>query len=847
MKIESQVKGWPDWDSKEIEDAKAREAAEWLIMNNYQNEKDVKEAFYNRQTSDMSDDIINAKHNDEQAIIRVAEAYKKQEKEQGKIKEISQQVKKPLIVNFYAGPGAGKTTASMELTTALKKAGINVEYVQEYAKELVLENKEEILLDQRRVVDEQYSRLNRLRNSVDVIVTDSPVLLGIVYGEDRIDDAYRKQIRSYYDSFNNFDVQIERETVYQTFGRVQTEEEAIAIDGKIKDMLQQQKINCTSYKRGHINDLVKQIKGAISQNGVEAENKEIQNTDLIIEALEGRWIKELEDENYALICSEINERYLVVDKLYDLNSDGSLSQNKLNELYLEVENGIDPLIDSLESALDAFEDVYIEYKKEETPREEALYREYLRGVKEGIGEDFLDVAMSKEAFLKDLRVKEAKEKIAGYVNDKKYEKNTPLNLRNRNQFIIWKYELVKDKEGLPTGRITKVPYNPKTGNRAASNSRNSWADFDTACQAVDKFNAHGVGIMFANGLIGIDIDHCIDAEGNLTEQAQEITTAIDSYTEYSPSGGGLHILCFGKIPDEGNKRDDVEIYSKDRFFTLTGNLFEGQFKKIPKAEVTQENLTAVYDKYVRRQSMIDLNRAIPKAERTFEDDVIVSKCLKSKNGEFFDKMFNHGICDKYKHKDGSPDFSSHDFELCAMLAYYTDDPAQIDRIFRTSMLMRPKWDEFRGNNTYGAVTIQRALHNRKISHYNPQELWLKEQWNSHSGVESLSDAEIIKKACGSKRFKDIFENGSLNYYTTKAGLPSLAKHEAALVLTLSNYTKNYAQIERIARQSKIITADWDAKAEGSSFTRGQKLIVQLMGRTAAGGKGTNSKKEIVME
>ena len=87
------------------------------------------------------------------------------------------------MVNFYAGPSSGKTTAALELTAALKKAGYNVEYVSEYAKELVLENRTDELNDQQKVTDEQYRRFDRIRNSADIIVTDSPILLGLVYGD----------------------------------------------------------------------------------------------------------------------------------------------------------------------------------------------------------------------------------------------------------------------------------------------------------------------------------------------------------------------------------------------------------------------------------------------------------------------------------------------------------------------------------------------------------------------------------------------------------------------------------------------------------------------------------------
>ena len=113
---------------------------------------------------------------------------------------------KTLVVNFYAGPGCGKTTAALELTAALKKAGYNVEYVSEYAKELVLEKRFDELQNQQSVTDEQYHRLDRLRGSVDMIVTDSPVLLGLIYGEGKIDAEYSEQIRQYYDSFENFDM-----------------------------------------------------------------------------------------------------------------------------------------------------------------------------------------------------------------------------------------------------------------------------------------------------------------------------------------------------------------------------------------------------------------------------------------------------------------------------------------------------------------------------------------------------------------------------------------------------------------------------------------------------------------
>lgn len=182
--------------------------------------------------------------------------------------DISEQAKaaptahrKPLMVNFYAGPSSGKTTAALELTAALKKAGYNVEYVSEYAKELVLENRTVELNDQKHVTDEQYRRFDRIRDSADVIVTDSPILLGLVYGDGIIDAGYAKQIRSYYDSFDNFNMLITRpkDATFQTEGRVHDEKQSIELDGKIKSMLDTQGVFYGSYKRDDIAKTVERI------------------------------------------------------------------------------------------------------------------------------------------------------------------------------------------------------------------------------------------------------------------------------------------------------------------------------------------------------------------------------------------------------------------------------------------------------------------------------------------------------------------------------------------------------------------------------------------------------------
>lgn len=76
--------------------------------------------------------------------------------------------------------------------------------------------------------------------------------------------------------------------------------------------------------------------------------------------------------------------------------------------------------------------------------------------------------------------------------------------------------------------------------------------------------------------VGIDVDNCVDEDGNIKEWARELVEKANSYTEISPSGNGLHIIVKGSLPDGSIKNEEAEIeaYEKDRFFTITGRVLE---------------------------------------------------------------------------------------------------------------------------------------------------------------------------------------------------------------------------------------------------------------------------------
>lgn len=145
-----------------------------------------------------------------------------------------------LIINLFAGPGAGKTTCAWEIASKLKKLGYVTEYVGEYAKELVWDGKEDLLVgtikNQRAVYNEQKRRIDRLIGKVDFVVTDSPTLLSKTYLKEH-DANFEQEIVDDFNKYHNFCIFVERGTHYEQEGRLQTLEQARTLDHDIKDML----------------------------------------------------------------------------------------------------------------------------------------------------------------------------------------------------------------------------------------------------------------------------------------------------------------------------------------------------------------------------------------------------------------------------------------------------------------------------------------------------------------------------------------------------------------------------------------------------------------------------------
>lgn len=175
------------------------------------------------------------------------------------LEELSQS-KLPIVINGYGGPGAGKSTACLEITAALKKEGYNAEYVQEYAKELVYEKDMEMLdgspEHQYEILKEQTRRMDRLYDQVDFIVTDSPVMLNTIYNK-QLTPEYESLVNELQGEYINYSFFMERDASnFEEEGRIHNLTESIEKDNEIKDMLQKNEIKYKTYNHENVNEIV---------------------------------------------------------------------------------------------------------------------------------------------------------------------------------------------------------------------------------------------------------------------------------------------------------------------------------------------------------------------------------------------------------------------------------------------------------------------------------------------------------------------------------------------------------------------------------------------------------------
>lgn len=253
----------------------------------------------------------------------------------------------------------------------------------------------------------------------------------------------------------------------------------------------------------------------------------------------------------------------------------------------------------------------------------------------------------------------------------------PDALKGLNQWVVWNYRQVD-------GKWKKPPLNPITMRDASTNDPSTWADFAAALAVYEDGKADGIGVVMraGSGVVGIDLDDCIAPDGNVEPNALRIVEMINSYTELSPSGTGLHVFALADLP-VARRSGPVELYGTSQYLTVTGCVFEDHhLMRAAQAEV--EKLHAAIT-----PPPVSTSRTPPAPPREYPrrlDREIIERASSARSGAKFRALWNGD-------SSGYSSGSEADAALLCMLLYWVDgDRDRADNLFRQSGLMRPKWE-----------------------------------------------------------------------------------------------------------------------------------------------------------
>lgn len=282
----------------------------------------------------------------------------------------------------------------------------------------------------------------------------------------------------------------------------------------------------------------------------------------------------------------------------------------------------------------------------------------------------------------------------------------PNALQERNQWVCWRRE---ERDGKPT----KIPVEPGTGRNASTTDATTWATFSEAQAYASKTpDIDGIGFVFdSNGLLaGVDLDDCRNPEsGEIAEWAKDVVERLDSFTEVSPSGTGIHVYVYGFLPDGKNRSDveggEIEMYDKSRFFTVTGDHLDQTPETVKKRNDTYSEIHA---EYVADDADSDDDNHEPTNTPDIDSSDLIEKAKAADDGGKFKRLWNGDT-------SGYPSHSEARMALLTKLAFWTGgDRQQMDSLFRQSGLYphpekTGKWDRV------GDDEIDRAI--EQVSEY----------------------------------------------------------------------------------------------------------------------------------
>jgi putative DNA primase/helicase len=428
-------------------------------------------------------------------------------------------------------------------------------------------------------------------------------------------------------------------------------------------------------------------------------------------------------------------------------------------------------------------------------------------------------------------------------------------MKNREQWLCW-------ETAMRDGKETKLPKDPKTGEFAQTDDPSTWGSFLNANGKVKAGQMDGVGFVFTedDNYVGIDLDNCRDPEtGEWEDWALDVMEDIGGWIEISPSGTGAHIILKGGIPGDRNRKGDIEMYEDGRFFTVTGQLVDENGDRLDDDEETpdikeaQQALDAVYDRFLAEDDEsanetdidvdpdkwghLNLENHDSDSRPSQAGDAnlnnlpaelreIVETAKSANNGYQFTQLWRGNWKDYY------PSHSEGDMGFCDMLAFwFSGDPERMDRVFRASGLMRPKWDDVRysDGSTYGERTIEKAI--AEVDDHYDEEYYNDLVDEEEDGTDGNTDA-------GDESDTEVLESTSDNDNEDNNGDAGFSSESASNTKSSSSDASESDEVASSDTSSRSVE---DGSAKDAAESRDEARVADD-GRSRKRGRGRGRKR-----
>lgn len=318
--------------------------------------------------------------------------------------------------------------------------------------------------------------------------------------------------------------------------------------------------------------------------------------------------------------------------------------------------------------------------------------------------------------------------------------NVPEELRALKQWCLWKFVQIPGK------KPTKVPYQPN-GHKCSVTNPENFSSFDDCFNVLALGHYDGLGFIFTGTTYsGIDLDDPTYLDDGITPNPNyqsdlnrqiKIAHEFDSYSEVSPSGKGLHIIVKGKVPD-GRRTNYIELYPSGRYFTMTGRVHNS--KPVGSYEQLLHQLWQQMGGV-----LTGTNPNVMSLPETISDEEILELARKHNTATFTDLEAGQWL--------GSyPSQSEADQAYLNIIAYYTNNRAQVERIFRNSKLMRDKVNK---NKKYLSSSITKAF-DLKVAPIN-----LGDYKNALEDKIARDQLELNLNGSVAQRLEPVAHNGSV--------------------------------------------------------------------------------------